>query len=330
MKNFLNIADHPSSLLRNIIEEAKERKLKREGQNKSSMDKDKPLDGKSMIMIFEKPSTRTRISFDLAIKQLGGSSMILNPDGIHYGKGDESLKDTARVLSEYADILMIRTSSHKNLEEFSKYSKIPVINGLSDQSHPCQVMSDILTFEENNGNIEGKTISWIGDGNNNMSNSFIEAAVKFKFNLKIGCPKKYSPSDKILKWALKNKSKIFVTKDPREAAKDADCIMTDKWVSMNDKVNKKAKKKSLKDYQVNKKLFKLAKNEISYSNFLEFIVTIYDLSDESVLLGFLWSHPEISIGILCDSIDRLACLISKNLVETFAHFYDLICFNANI
>ena len=185
MKNFLNIADHSPSLLRDLIEEAKERKSKRDGQNKSSIDEDKPLDGKSMIMIFEKPSTRTRISFDLSIKQLGGSSTILNPDGIHYGKGDESLKDTARVLSEYADILMIRTSSHKNLEEFAKYSKIPVINGLSDQSHPCQVMSDILTFEEHSGNIEGKTISWIGDGDNNMSNSFIEAAVKFKFKLNI-------------------------------------------------------------------------------------------------------------------------------------------------
>ena len=268
MKNFLNIADHSSSLLRNIIEDAKDRKNKREGQKKSSIDKDKPLDGKSMIMIFEKPSTRTRISFDLAIKQLGGSSTILNPDGIHYGKGDESLKDTARVLSEYADILMIRTSSHKNLEEFSKYSKIPVINGLSDQSHPCQVMSDILTFEENNGNIEGKTISWIGDGNNNMSNSFIEAAVKFKFNLKIGCPKKYSPNNKLLRWASNNKSKIFVTKDPREAVKNADCIMTDKWISMNDKVNKKAKKKSLKDYQVNKNLFKFAKTECIFMHCL--------------------------------------------------------------
>ena len=139
--------------------------------------------------------------FDLAIKQLGGSSMILNPDGIHYGKGDESLKDTARVLSEYADILMIRTSSHKNLEEFSKYSKIPVINGLSDQSHPCQVMSDILTFEEINGNIEGKTISWIGDGNN-MSNSYIEASVKFKFNQKLDALKIRSNS-KLLKWAKK-------------------------------------------------------------------------------------------------------------------------------
>ena len=268
MKNFLNISDHSSSLLRSIIDEAKDRKNERQGQNKSSIDKDKPLDGKSMIMIFEKPSTRTRISFDLAIKQLGGSSTILNPDGIHYGKGDESLKDTARVLSEYADILMIRTSSHKNLDEFSKYSTIPVINGLSDQSHPCQVMSDILTFEENNGNIEGKTISWIGDGNNNMSNSFIEAAVKFKFNLNIGCPKKYSPNNNILKWASKNKSKIFITKDPREAVKNADCIMTDKWISMNDKVNKKEKKKSLKDYQVNNKLLKLAKSDCIFMHCL--------------------------------------------------------------
>ena len=132
MKNFLNIADHSTSILRNIIDEASTRKAKRSSQGKASADNDKPLDGKSMIMIFEKPSTRTRISFDLAIKQLGGSSIILNPDVIHYGKGDESLKDTARVLSEYADILMIRTSSHKNLEEFTKFSKIPVINGLSD------------------------------------------------------------------------------------------------------------------------------------------------------------------------------------------------------
>jgi ornithine carbamoyltransferase len=268
MKNFLNIADHSSSLLRNIIDQAKERKIKRNGQNKSSLDVDKPLDGKSMIMIFEKPSTRTRISFDLAVKQLGGSSMILNPDGIHYGKGDESLKDTARVLSEYADILMIRTSSHKNLEDFTKYSKIPIINGLSDLSHPCQIMSDILTFEEISGNIEGKTISWIGDGNNNMSNSFIEAAVKFNFNLNIGCPKKYSPNNNLLKWASKNKAKILVTKDPKEAVKNSDCIMTDKWISMNDKVNKKMKKKSLKDYQVNKKLFKLAKSECIFMHCL--------------------------------------------------------------
>jgi ornithine carbamoyltransferase len=212
-----------------------------------------------MVMIFEKPSTRTRISFDIAVKQLGGSSIILNPDGIHYGKGDESIKDTAKVLSEYTDVIMIRTNSHKNLEEFGKHSEIPVINGLSEQSHPCQIMSDILTFEEAKGNINGKIISWIGDGNNNMSNSLIEAAGKFNFNLKIGCPKKYSPSKKILSWAKKNKVNLTVTTKPEEAVKDSDCIMTDKWVSMNDKVNKKQKKKSLRPYQVNKKLMRKAK-----------------------------------------------------------------------
>ena len=203
MKNFLNISDINSEDLKQIVEEAKIRKKNRIGFNKSQADNDKPLDGKSMIMIFEKPSTRTRVSFDIAVKQLGGYSTILNPDGIHYGKGDESIEDTAKVLSEYADVIMIRTSSHKNLEEFGEHLSIPLINGLSDQSHPCQVISDILTFEELKGDIKGKTLSWIGDGANNMSYSFIEAAVKFQFNLKIGCPKKYSPNKKIINWALK-------------------------------------------------------------------------------------------------------------------------------
>ncbi len=268
MKNFLNISDVNSTELRKIVEDAKARKSKRLGFNKSQVDNDKPLDGKSMIMIFEKPSTRTRVSFDIAIKQLGGSSIVLNPDGIHYGKGDESIKDTARVLSEYADVIMIRTSSHKNLEEFGKYSLIPLINGLSDQSHPCQVMSDILTFEELKGNIKGKNLSWVGDGANNMSHSFIEAAVKFEFNLRIACPKKYSPDKKILKWAVKNNTKIKVTTDPKEAVKGADCIMTDKWVSMNDKGDKKKKKKILKNYQVNQKLIKHAKPDVIFMHCL--------------------------------------------------------------
>ena len=188
MKNFLNISDISSKDLRLIIEEAKKRKSARLNYNKSAPDIDMPFKGRTMIMIFEKPSTRTRISFDIAIKQLGGSSIILNPEGIHYGKGDETIKDTARVLSEYADIVMIRTASHINLEEFGKNSTIPLINGLSEQSHPCQIMSDVLTFEEKKGNIQDKTIAWIGDGNNNMCNSFIEAAGKFNFNLNIGCP----------------------------------------------------------------------------------------------------------------------------------------------
>ena len=259
MKNFINISDLSSKELRSIIEEAKLRKLNRKKLNKSSPDRDRPFEGKSMAMIFEKPSTRTRMSFDIAIKQLGGHSIILNPDGIHYGKGDETLKDTAKVLTEYVDIVMLRTSSHKNLEEFGKHLKIPIINGLSDQSHPCQIMSDILTFEETKGSIKGKVISWLGDGNNNMSNSLIEAAGKFSFQLKIGCPKKYMPNKRILSWAKKNKVKLLITQKPTEAVKDSDCVMTDKWVSMNDKVNKKQKKKNLMSYQVNKKLMTMSK-----------------------------------------------------------------------
>ena len=268
MKNFINISDCSSEELRGIIEEAKKRKNSRSGLNKSAPDEDKPFDGKSMAMIFEKPSTRTRMSFDIAVKQLGGSSIILNPDGIHYGKGNETLKDTAKVLTEYVDIVMLRTSSHKNLEEFGKYLGIPIINGLSDFSHPCQIMSDILTYEESNGQISGKTISWIGDGNNNMSNSLIEAAGKFNFNLRISCPKRYSPNKKILNWAKKNKVNLSITAKPLEAVKNADCIMTDKWISMNDKVNKVSKKKILKPYQVNKKLMSKANSDAIFMHCL--------------------------------------------------------------
>ena len=268
MKNFINISDLSSKELRSIIEEAKSRKMKRKKFNKSSPDKDKPFEGKSMAMIFEKPSTRTRMSFDIAVKQLGGSSIILNPEGIHYGKGEETLKDTAKVLSEYVDIVMLRTSQHKNLEEFGKHLSIPIINGLSDESHPCQIMSDILTFEEIKGSIENKIISWLGDGNNNMSNSLIQAAGKFNFQLKIGCPKRYEPNKQITRWANKNKVKLTVTQNPEEAIKDSDCVMTDKWVSMNDKVNKKAKKKILKPFQVNKKLMSKANSDAIFMHCL--------------------------------------------------------------
>ena len=268
MKSFLNISDLSSVELRSIIDSARSRKISRKNLNKSAPDQDKPFEGKSLIMIFEKPSTRTRISFDIAVRQLGGSTIILNPTGIHYGKGDETIKDTAKVLSEYADIVMIRTDAHKNLVEFKKNSSIPVINGLSEQSHPCQIMSDILTFEEIKGNISKKTITWIGDGNNNMCNSLIEAAAKFDFNLKIGCPVKYKPNKKIIKWAQKNNANIKIFGKPKDAVVNSDCIMTDKWVSMNDKVNKKAKKKSLKNYQVNKKLMSFAKSDAIFMHCL--------------------------------------------------------------
>ena len=267
MNNFINISDLSKNELRAIIDGAKKRKSERGKKPNSQPDSDQPIQGKTMIMFFAKPSTRTRISFDLAVKQLGGSSIILNQDEIHYGKGDETIKDTAKVLSQYGDILMIRTDSHKDINEFKKYLEIPIINGLTNLSHPCQIMSDILTFEESKGDIEGKTIAWLGDGNN-VANSFIEAATKFKFELKIACPKKYQPDKKIVETAKKNNCKLLITEDPYKAAKDADCIMTDKWISMSDKGDKKKKKKILKKYQVNKKIMKAAKSDAIFMHCL--------------------------------------------------------------
>ena len=267
MNDFINISDLSKNELRAIIDGAKKRKSERGKKPNSQPDSDQPIQGKTMIMFFGKPSTRTRISFDLAVKQLGGSSIILNQDEIHYGKGDETIKDTAKVLSQYGDILMIRTDSHKDINEFKKYLDIPIINGLTNLSHPCQIMADILTFEESKGDIEGKTIAWLGDGNN-VANSFIEAATKFEFELKIACPKKYQPDRKIIKTAKKNNCKLLITEDPYKAAKDADCVMTDKWISMGDKGNKNKKKKALRKYQVNKKLMKAAKSDAIFMHCL--------------------------------------------------------------
>jgi len=260
VKNFINISDISKVDLRKILDSAKSRKEKRLNLNKNSIDPDSPLDGKILIMLFEKPSTRTRITFDLAVKQLGGNSLILNPDEIHYGSGNESLHDTAKVLSQYADIVMLRTHEHKNVLEFSKNLNIPIINGLTNLSHPCQIMSDVMTFEELKGPIKNKKIAWLGDGNN-VVYSLIEAAVQFEFQLSIACPKGHEPDKKILQWAKKNKGNILITKNPLEASSEADCIITDKWISMGDKINKNKKKKALKSYQVNKKIMKSAKKD---------------------------------------------------------------------
>ena len=267
MRKFINIADISKKDLRLIIDSAKLRKEKRSGLNKNAIDTDAPLDGKILIMLFEKPSTRTRISFDLAVKQLGGKSLILNPDEIHYGTGDESLYDTAKVLSQYADIVMLRTNAHKYAEQFSKYLDVPLINGLTDLSHPCQIMSDVMTFEELKGPIKNKKIAWLGDGNN-IVYSLIEAAIQFDFELSIASPKGYEPNKNILQWAKKNKGKISLTKDPVEAAKSSDCIMTDKWISMSDKINKKKKKLALKPYQVNRKIMKVANKDAIFMHCL--------------------------------------------------------------
>ena len=262
MPNFINLADVNKKDLRKIIDCAKEQK-----KNKKNQSLHFPLKGKTLIMVFEKPSTRTRISFELAMKQLGGELLILNPKDTHYGRGGESIHDTAKVLSQYGDIVMMRTHKHKHFLEFSKHLDIPIINGLTNLSHPCQIMSDIMTFEELKGPIKKKKIAWLGDGNN-IAYSLIEAAVKFNFELTISCPKKFMPDKKILKWAKQNNAKILITKSPLEAANHADCVMTDKWISMGNKVNKIKKKKLLKPYQVNKKIMRLAKTDAIFMHCL--------------------------------------------------------------
>ena len=262
MKNFINLSDIKEDDLRKIIANAKSKKLKKNLNNKG-----KALINKTLIMIFEKPSTRTRISFELAMKRLGGNSIILNPEQIHYGRGNENIHDTAKVLSQYGDIIMMRAEKHENFLKFSKYLNIPIINGLTDLSHPCQTMSDIATFEELKGSIKNKKIAWLGDGNN-IVYSLIEASVKFNFQLAIACPKKLEPNKKIIKWAKNKKAKILITQDPKKAVDLADCIMTDKWISMGDQSNKKKKKKLLKPYQVNEKIMKFAKGDAIFMHCL--------------------------------------------------------------
>jgi len=267
MKNFINISDIDKKDLREIIDHAKSQKEKRSNLKKSATDPNPPLVDKTLVMIFEKPSTRTRLSFELAMKQLGGQLLVLNPKESHYGSGDESIYDTAKILSQYGDIVMMRTHKHEHFLEFSKHLDIPIINGLTNLSHPCQIMSDIMTFEELKGPIGNKKIAWLGDSNN-IVYSLIEAAVQFNFQLSIACPKKFIPEKKITKWAKNNNAKILITKNPIEAVNSADCVMTDKWISMGDKENKKKKKKLLKPYQVNNKIMKSAKTDAIFMHCL--------------------------------------------------------------
>ena len=267
MRNFINISDIDKNDLRNIIDHAKSQKEKRFDLKKSAIDPDIPLEGRTLIMIFEKPSTRTRVSFELAMKQLGGQLLVLDPKISHYGSGNENVHDTAKILSQYGDIVMMRTHKHEHFLEFSKHLNIPIINGLTNLSHPCQIMSDIMTFEELKGSITNKKIAWLGDGNN-IAYSLMEASVQFNFQLTIACPEKFKPNKSIIKWTKNKKAKILITKDPREAVNLADCVMTDKWVSIGEKVNKKKKKKILKPYQVNKKIMKLAKEDAIFMHCL--------------------------------------------------------------
>jgi len=259
MKNFLNLKDIPVRDLKKILFDAKRRKRLRKRLNNLEIDKGEPLKGKLLIQMFEKSSLRTRLSFYLAIKQLGGSTLTLRPDELHLSKGGESIQDTAKILSNFGNAFMLRTDSDKKLEEFEKYLSIPIINGLSPSSHPTQILSDIFTVEEiKNKPISSLNITWIGDSNN-VLNSLIAASIKFSFKLSIGCPTKYQPSKKIIKYIKSNNNKIRILQDPKKAAKGADVIFSDKVISMNDKVNKLKKLNQFKKFKINKKLMNLAK-----------------------------------------------------------------------
>ena len=264
MKHFITLKDIPASDLRKIITDAKKRKKKRKNYNTLDVDKGSPLKGKLLIQMFEKASSRTRLSFYLAIKQLGGGTITLRANELHLGKGGESLADTAKILSTYGDGFMLRTDSDEKIEEFSKYLTIPVINGLSPSSHPTQVLSDIFTVEE----IKKKPISklnicWVGDSNN-VLNSLIAASVKFSFKLNIGCPKNYEPKKFVLEWAKNNKGKINIYNDAKKAVKNADVIFSDKVISLNDKVNKTKKIRDFKNFQINTKLMSFAKKNTTF------------------------------------------------------------------
>ncbi len=254
MKHFINLKDIASRDLRKIITDAKKRKSLRKKLSTLEVDKGAPLRGKLLIQMFEKASSRTRISFYLAIKQLGGGTLTLRSNELHLGQGGETIADTAKILSTYGDGFMLRTDSDKKIEEFKKYLSIPIINGLSPSSHPAQVLSDIFTVEE----IKKKPISklnicWIGDSNN-VLDSLIAASVKFSFKLSIGCPKKFEPGNEVRNWVKKNNKKIYIYNDPKKAVSGADVIFSDKAISLNDKVNKKKKIEAFKKFKVDQKL----------------------------------------------------------------------------
>ena len=259
MKHFINLKDIPAKDLRKMLLMQKKKKFKKK-LSTLEVDKGAPLKGKLLIQMFEKSSLRTRLSFYLAIKQLGGGTLTLRSNELHLGQGGESIADTAKILSTYGDGFMLRTDNDKKVENFRDHLSIPVINGLSPSSHPTQVLSDVFTVEEIKKPISNLNISWIGDSNN-VLDSLIAASVKFSFKLSIGCPKNFEPGKKVRDWVRKNNKKIFIYNDAKKAVSDADVVFSDKVISLNDKVNKKKKIKQFKKFKIDKKLMNHAKKD---------------------------------------------------------------------
>ena len=262
VRHFIDLCDISTKDLRGMIDasRAMKERLKRDGQPGKA-----PLKGKTLAMIFDRPSTRTRVSFDVAMRQLGGESITLTGQEMQLGRG-ETIADTARVLSRYVDGIMIRTLEHENLLELARHATVPVINGLTHRSHPCQVLADVMTFEEHRGSIRGKTVAWSGDANNVLA-SWVHAAGRFEFRLRVASPPELKPKKWLMDWIKASPADIRIGSDPEEAVKGADCVVTDTWVSMGDRDGAR-RHNLLKRYQVNARLMARAKPDAIFMHCL--------------------------------------------------------------
>ncbi|HSQ96337.1 MAG TPA: ornithine carbamoyltransferase [Croceibacterium sp.] len=261
IRHFLDFSDAGGHAIAAMLADAIDRKTARDGWPKGKADADQPLSGHVLGMIFEKNSTRTRVSFDIAIRQLGGTSLVLDSATTQLGRG-ETIADTARVLSRMVDAIMIRTDDHAKIEEMARHASVPVINGLTDLSHPCQVVADMLTVIEQGKSLPGLEVAWLGDGNN-VLHSILEAAGLMKFNVRVGTPQGYEPADQIVAWARANGARVTLTNDAAEAVAGADIVVTDTWVSMGqDHTHNKLA--AMAPFQVNDALMKGAKADARF------------------------------------------------------------------
>lgn len=261
MRHFLDLSDAGGDALAAMINDAQDRKAARRAWPKSRVDADRPLDGHVLGMVFEKNSTRTRVSFDIAIRQLGGTSLVLDAATTQLGRG-ESIADTARVLSRMVDAIMVRTDDHAKIEEMARHASVPVINGLTDRSHPCQIVADLLTIVEQRKALPGLEVAWLGDGNN-VLHSIIEAAGLMKFNVRVGTPQGYDPDQGFIDQARERGAQITLTRDAAEAARGADVVVTDTWVSMGQQ-HAHNKIAAMAPFQVNEALMALAKSDARF------------------------------------------------------------------
>ena len=257
-RHFLDLTDSGGDAIAAMLADAQDRKAERAAWPKGRADGDAPLDGRVLAMIFEKNSTRTRVSFDIAMRQLGGSCLILDSGTSQLGRG-ESIADTARVLSRMVDAIMIRTDDHEKALQMARHASVPVVNGLTDRSHPCQIVADLLTVVEKGKALPGLEVAWLGDGNN-VLHSILEAAGLFKFNVRIGCPEGYEPEAEFVDMARAGGSAVTVTKDARKAAEAADVVVTDTWISMGQE-HAEAKLAAMEPFRVDAALMASAKKD---------------------------------------------------------------------